>query len=36
MGYGTKAHIQGIENYGITQFHRKTYKTSFNKNIIVV
>jgi ribonuclease HII len=25
-GYGTKAHIEGIQNYGITQFHRKTFK----------
>ena len=25
MGYGTKKHIQGIEEHGITQWHRKTY-----------
>jgi ribonuclease HII len=25
MGYGTKKHIQGIEEFGITQWHRKTY-----------
>lgn len=25
MGYGTKTHREGIEHYGITQWHRKTY-----------
>ena len=25
MGYGTKAHIEGIRKYGITQWHRKTF-----------
>ena len=25
MGYGTKQHREGIEEYGITQWHRKTY-----------
>jgi len=25
MGYGTKAHIKGIKEYGITQWHRKTF-----------
>jgi ribonuclease HII len=25
MGYGTKKHIQGIEQYGITEWHRKSY-----------
>ena len=25
MGYGTKAHIDGILEYGITQWHRKTF-----------
>jgi ribonuclease HII len=34
MGYGTKRHLDGIETYGITQFHRKSYKTSFNKSVI--
>ena len=24
-GYGTKKHIEGIEKYGITDMHRKTY-----------
>ncbi len=36
MGYGTKAHLEGIDRYGITQFHRKTYKTSLNKNLVYV
>lgn len=25
MGYGTKLHLEGIEKYGITQWHRQTY-----------
>lgn len=25
MGYGTKKHLEAIQNYGITQFHRRTY-----------
>jgi len=25
MGYGTKHHIEGIKQYGITQWHRQTY-----------
>lgn len=25
MGYGTKAHLDGIRTYGITKWHRKTY-----------
>lgn len=25
VGYGTKKHLEGIEKYGITQWHRKTY-----------
>jgi ribonuclease HII len=25
VGYGTKKHLQGITEHGITQFHRKTY-----------
>ena len=24
-GYGTKAHIEGLEKYGVTPYHRKTY-----------
>ncbi len=23
--YGTKVHIEGIEEYGITKYHRKTF-----------
>ena len=30
MGYGTKKHLQGIERYGITQYHRKSYKPICN------
>jgi ribonuclease HII len=26
MGYGTKKHIEGIRNYGYTQWHRKSFK----------
>ena len=26
MGYGTKKHIEGIQKYGITQYHRKSFK----------
>jgi ribonuclease HII len=26
MGYGTKLHLDGINKYGITQWHRKSYK----------
>lgn len=25
MGYGTKAHIEGIRSHGITQYHRKSF-----------
>ena len=25
MGYGTKAHMEGIQKYGITQWHRRTF-----------
>ena len=25
VGYGTKKHMDGIKEYGITQWHRKTY-----------
>ena len=34
MGYGTKKHLHGIDQYGVTQFHRKSYKSSFNKKEI--
>ena len=26
MGYGTKAHFEGIRKHGITEWHRKSYK----------
>lgn len=26
MGYGTKKHLEGIRKYGISQFHRKSFK----------
>jgi ribonuclease HII len=26
MGYGTKKHIEGIKTYGLSEFHRKTFK----------
>ena len=29
MGYPTKLHYEGIKNFGITDFHRKTYKGVF-------
>ena len=25
MGYGTKQHLDGIRQYGITQWHRRTF-----------
>lgn len=27
MGYGTKIHIDGIQKYGISMYHRKSFKT---------
>lgn len=30
-GYGTKAHIEAIKDYGICPLHRKTFVKSFNK-----
>ncbi len=29
-GYGTKYHIEGIKNHGITNFHRKSFKPCCN------
>lgn len=29
MGYGTKAHIEGIKTYGITKYHRSTFCKNF-------
>lgn len=31
MGYGTKDHLQGIEKYGITAYHRKSFAPIANK-----
>ena len=28
-GYGTKAHYEGLENYGVTPIHRKSFLNSF-------
>ena len=25
MGYGTKVHMSGIQEYGITQWHRRSF-----------
>ena len=30
MGYGTKKHREGIENHGISEYHRKTFKPCSN------
>ena len=30
VGYGTKKHIEGIEKYGISQYHRKSYSRCKN------
>jgi len=30
MGYGTKTHFLGLEKYGITEHHRKTFKPCCN------
>ena len=26
MGYGTRKHIEGIKKYGLSEFHRKSFK----------
>ncbi len=31
MGYGTKKHLEKIDELGLTQFHRKSYKCCFGK-----
>lgn len=33
MGYGTKQHLAGITEHGITQWHRRTYGLCRNSNI---
>lgn len=35
-GYGTKKHMNGIEKYGITQLHRKSFKPCKNKCVIEI
>ena len=34
MGYGTKKHMEGIEKYGISCFHRKTFKPCYRVEFI--
>ena len=38
MGYGTKQHCEAIQTYGITQFHRQTFKRvrEYTNNINIV
>lgn len=36
MGYGTKKHLEGIKEHGITQFHRKTYGSCKNANVEII
>jgi ribonuclease HII len=36
MGYGTKAHIDGIKSHGITQWHRKTFNICRGEKEIVI
>uniref|UniRef100_A0A6C0JZ88 Ribonuclease HII n=1 Tax=viral metagenome TaxID=1070528 RepID=A0A6C0JZ88_9ZZZZ len=36
MGYGTKTHIAGITQYGITQWHRKTYGICKTSDINII
>lgn len=33
MGYGTKKHLEGIQLYGISPFHRKSFKCCANRKI---
>jgi len=33
-GYGTSKHMNGIKQYGITQWHRKTFGICSNSNVI--
>jgi ribonuclease HII len=33
MGYGTKKHMDGIREYGITQWHRKSFAPCKDANI---
>lgn len=34
MGYGTQDHLDGIEKYGITQFHRRSYRPCKDKKLL--
>jgi ribonuclease HII len=36
MGYPTKNHIQGIENHGITNYHRQSFNRCKNKYIKIL
>ena len=36
MGYGTQKHLEGIHNYGITQWHRTTYGACKGKSLHMV
>lgn len=36
MGYGTKKHLEGIMQYGITQYHRRSYGCCKNAPLYVV
>ena len=36
MGYGTKKHLQGIAEHGITQYHRRSYGCCKHANLNVV
>jgi hypothetical protein len=35
MGYGASQHMKAIEKYGVTQFHRKTFKPCCGKEFTV-
>jgi ribonuclease HII len=34
MGYGTVKHREGIDKYGVSPFHRQSYKTCFGKELL--
>ena len=34
MGYGTKAHLEGIQKYGSTNLHRKSFRGTYSEHII--
>ena len=35
MGYGAAIHMKAIKKYGVTQFHRKTFKPCCGKEFIL-